>query len=126
MPKPERGSLNIVKKKPLPDLVPPPAAELEKVLLPAEPVKPDVNPVVKPNVNTNVKQDVQQVSITVNLDSFAKTQTNTTPKTVTYRLPEDLVNELIRKAGANDCTQTDIVAAALRAYLAAIPESSKL
>src|SRR4051812_37843817 len=102
MRKPERGSLNILRKT-LPDVSAPVNPELEKHLLGAgpeqlpdsdvqQPAQPAVQQVVKPDV----QQSLEQPGFALNLDKLRRMKREAT-RTVTFRLPDSLHAELIRK-----------------------------
>lgn len=146
MPKPERGSLSMVKRA-LPNL--PPAVqpeELEKRLLgaeehaapeavftaagPAMALEPtEVQPAVQPEVLQAIQPaDVHTVDVPL---AAAAPATRLTPRPgkrkepvqmVTYRIPASLYDRLFRVAEYNNLNMTDIVVEAIERHLPNFPK----
>ena len=125
MSQPERGSLNVV-KRPLPAMAPPPSRELEQHFMPATPgagteLPPEtVQQPVQQAVQQPVQQDPQLPKIQLDLSPLQRATREPT-RPATFRLPDRLHAELLKKAHYNGFSQTGIVIEALKLYLANLP-----
>lgn len=126
MPKPERGSLSMI-KRPLPNLAPAAAPkELEERLLTA-----DVPPELVTGGGTALAPEVQPAIQQVDVHPEVQPATRLTPKPgkrkepvqmVTYRIPASLYDRLFRTAEYNNLNMTDIVVEAIDRHLPNFPQ----
>lgn len=144
MPKPERGSLSVL-KRPLPNLAPAAASkELEtRLLTGSEPESSpamgstggagtamalEVRPEVSRDVQPAIQQDVQHDAVG---EPGLEPATRLTPRPgrrkepvqmVTYRIPASLYDRLFRTAEYNNLNMTDIVVEAIERHLPHFPQ----
>lgn len=142
MPKPERGSLSVL-KRPLPNLAPAAASkELETRLLTAS--EPEASPArgsagaamalelpqdVPMEVHPAIQQDVQPAPAGETVGLTPATRLTPRPgrrkepvQMVTYRIPASLYDRLFRTAEYNNLNMTDIVVEAIERHLPNFPQ----
>lgn len=142
MPKPERGSLSVV-KRPLPNLAPAAASkELESRLLTGadpEPPFPGAGAGTAVALDTQradhiaIQPDIQQQAVPPSAVHLGEEMpaTRLTPRPgrrkepvqmVTYRIPASLYDRLFRTAEYNNLNMTDIVVEAIDRHLPNFPQ----
>jgi hypothetical protein len=117
-------------------MAPPPSRELEQHFMPAtttpgagtelppeivqQPVQHTVPQAVQQPVQQPVQQDPQLPKIQLDLSPLQRATREPT-RPATFRLPDRLHAELLKKAHYNGFSQTGIVIEALKLYLANLP-----
>jgi hypothetical protein len=130
MPKPERGSLSVI-KRPLPNLAPAASSkELESRLLTG--AAPEPQPDILQPDHIAVPLDIQPAAVQeLDVETATTPATRLTPRPgkrkepvqmVTYRIPASLYDRLFRTAEYNNLNMTDIVVEAIDRHLPNFPQ----